>query len=217
MASGSARVAVLAIRSRLYRLSSQASPEQALSADADPVQTEKRTSTSSKFDGWSRATSAYDSAECLLDAFSFGRDSDSESSDDDSSAGNGAAPPKRTATSLCMQDTDEFVDFVDRHVKRERQLRKDAYISREDSFRRTIEANPGNGADDMLCLSHCPKLDEGSESDSDADLDVCRSPRLDDIPAASEYLAPLALQEALKTLYKAREIPLTEQQGKQMS
>eukprot|EP00928_Gymnodinium_smaydae_P039582 TRINITY_DN27005_c0_g1_i1.p1 TRINITY_DN27005_c0_g1~~TRINITY_DN27005_c0_g1_i1.p1 ORF type:complete len:205 (+),score=41.47 TRINITY_DN27005_c0_g1_i1:81-695(+) len=204
MASGSARVAILAMRNRR---SSHADPPEVPFSGVDPTQTETTSLPSSKHEEWPRSTSTYDT-ECLLDGFSLERHSDSDSSDSDSDEECGA-PAKRTVTSSSLEEPDEFVKFVESRVKRESQLRKDAHMS-GDSLRKSWDTNPGNEVDDMRC--YFPTLDEASEGDSVASLNVCRSPRLDDIPAASEYLSSTALQAALKMLYKKKELPAPEQQ-----
>eukprot|EP00928_Gymnodinium_smaydae_P023683 TRINITY_DN19447_c0_g4_i1.p1 TRINITY_DN19447_c0_g4~~TRINITY_DN19447_c0_g4_i1.p1 ORF type:complete len:190 (+),score=22.02 TRINITY_DN19447_c0_g4_i1:27-572(+) len=179
MSCWSARVAVLAIRTRHH------------SSAANSVQAEKARQSCSDDHTRLMATNMYDT-ECLLEPFHFQRDSHSEDSDDDNDSNGGTccAAPKRTPTSTQMQRPAEFVNFIHRRLSREFQSRQDL----------CSELNYAHDLDDLLISNSFMSLDDGDGVFSEAAVDMCRSPRVSGIPAASEYLAPMVLRAALKAM-----------------
>eukprot|EP00928_Gymnodinium_smaydae_P043614 TRINITY_DN29185_c0_g1_i1.p1 TRINITY_DN29185_c0_g1~~TRINITY_DN29185_c0_g1_i1.p1 ORF type:complete len:219 (-),score=47.92 TRINITY_DN29185_c0_g1_i1:742-1326(-) len=194
MASGSARAAVLAIR---HRSSSRANSRLLVpDAEGSRIQTSQQLA-SSKGSVCSFDTTIID-AECLLEDFMHDHDSDSESSDGEESS-DGA--PKRTASSPCMENLGEFVNFVNRRLTRDYQCQQAAYES-EAKLPRVSDPKVPKDAEDMLSRFSFLNFDEGYESESDVNAHVCRSPRVSHIPDASEYLTPLALHKVLESSYK---------------
>eukprot|EP00928_Gymnodinium_smaydae_P091610 TRINITY_DN75338_c0_g1_i1.p1 TRINITY_DN75338_c0_g1~~TRINITY_DN75338_c0_g1_i1.p1 ORF type:complete len:192 (+),score=24.71 TRINITY_DN75338_c0_g1_i1:36-611(+) len=186
-ASGSARAAVCALRNRYSSEADQPPisdpdmhPVQTVNANTDPAMSIERETVHSEY---------------LLEAYPCALFSDSESSNDEGAR----QPPRRTSTSLSMEDTQEFASFVERRVAREVRFRETAYVG-ESRMRRVSDPHINIETVDLLGVNQCATWAERSDSESEAPSHVRRSLRVDSMPAASEYLSPKKLKAALKDM-----------------
>eukprot|EP00928_Gymnodinium_smaydae_P056749 TRINITY_DN40075_c0_g1_i1.p1 TRINITY_DN40075_c0_g1~~TRINITY_DN40075_c0_g1_i1.p1 ORF type:complete len:201 (-),score=36.71 TRINITY_DN40075_c0_g1_i1:212-814(-) len=190
--SGSARAAILAIRRRSssgsdYNSAQGSYPSSPLSSPSH-IQLMRMRAVSGEGSTLEVVSQAY-GTERLLEEFSFADHSDSDNSSDSDDPGDSAEiPPKRTATLTSIPDPDKFVSFVERRLTRELQNRVEAAINEE-----------------LLVSATFAGVDGGDESDSDADVGVCRSPLVNNFPDAREYLSPAALQAALKAMNESKD------------